>query len=275
MRYVSSFTLLALWTVTGAQAACSTPAHAQAEPAGESAMTEATGATGYYAIISDLRRCASPTCGGWFLEHLNQSTTMCHDGSTADRCYTPVLDWSNANVPEPQQTELLDAARTSATSGHVYAIVRGTLAQANSTTPQPQLGRFIIAEAWVAEGDGAAQGTFVHVKDNGRRCFVAPCANLTETTLNTSQVTNIADIDWAPSGMSDAEIAQCTQSMYGPAGILVAGDRYTVQVDGRTADGRTATQAYLRLGAGAPMITAGLPGSMRFVLRTDLDAHGH
>lgn len=248
MRYLSSLTLLALWTMTGAGVVGLTTAQARAEPLGESAMTSAVDGTGYYAIFSDLRRCSSPTCGGWFLKSLNQSTTTCHDGSTADRCYTPVLDWSNANVPEPQQNQLLDAARTSATSGHVYAIVRGTFAPTNST-PQPQLGRFVLAEAWVAEGDGAAQGTFVHVKDNGRRCFVAPCPNLTETTLNTSQVTNIADVDFAPSGMSDAEVAECTQSMYGPVGLLVAGDRYTVQVDGRTAPGRTATQAYQRLSA--------------------------
>ena len=249
MRYVSSLTLLALWTVTGAQTACSTPAHAQAEPVGESGMTAAASGTGYYAVISDLRRCAYPMCGGWFLKQLNQSTTTCHDGSTADRCYTPELDWSNANVPEPQQSKLLDAASTSATSGDVYAIVRGTFARTNHTTHQPRLGRFVIAEAWVAEGDGAAQGTFVHVRDNGKRCFVAPCTNLTETTLNTSQVTDIAEVDFVPSGMTDAEVAQCTQSMYGPLGILVAGDRYTVNVDGRTAPGRTATQAYLRLTA--------------------------
>ena len=251
MRCLSSFTLLALWTVTGAGAACSTPAQAQAEPVGESDMTVAASATGYYAINSDLRRCASPGCGGWFLDQLNQSTTTCHDGSTAEQCYTPELDWSNANVPEPQQSELLDAARTSASSGRVYAIVRGTFAPTNHTTSQPQLGRFVIAEAWVAEGDGAAHGTFVHVKDNGRLCFAAPCANLTETTLNTSGVTDIAAVDFGPSGMSDAEVAQCTESMYGPDGILVAGDRYTVNVDGRTADGRTATQGYLRLGAEA------------------------
>lgn len=252
MRHLSSFLLLASWTVTGAQVACSSPAHAQAEPAGESAVTVASSATGYYAITSDLRRCASPTCGGWFLQELNQPTTTCHDGSTADRCYTPVLDWSTAGLPEPQQSQLLDAARTSATDGRVYAIVRGSFAPTNTTTPQPQLGRFIVAEAWVAEGEGPALGSFVHVQDNGRRCFVAPCPNLTEMTLNTSQVTDIADVDFAPSGMSDAERAECTQSMYGPAGILVAGDRYTVNVDGRTAPGRTATQAYQRLGATSP-----------------------
>jgi Domain of unknown function (DUF6748) len=252
MRSASSYTLLALCAAIGAQSACSTPAHAQAKPVGESATTAAAGPIGYYAISSDLRRCSYPTCGGWFLGELNRSTTTCHDGQTADQCYTPVLDWSNTNVTETQQSELLDAARTGATSGHVYAIVRGTFARTNHTTPQPQLGRFVIAEAWVAEGDGAAAGAFVHVKDNGLRCFAAPCSNLTETTLNTSQVTNIADVDFAPSGMSDAEVAQCTEEMYGPIGILVAGDRYTVQVDDRTAPGRTATQAYVQLGSATP-----------------------
>jgi hypothetical protein len=52
--------------------------------------------------------------------------------------------------------------------------------------------------------------------------------------------------------MSDAEVAQCTEEMYGPIGILVAGDRYTVQVDDRTAPGRTATQAYVQLGSATP-----------------------
>ena len=186
-------------------------------------------------------------CGGWFLEQLNRSTTTCHDGRSAQRCYTPALDWSNANVPEPERAELTDAARTGATSGHVYAIVRGEFASTNATTPRPELGRFVITEAWVAEGDSAATGTFVWVKDNGLRCFAAPCPNLTETTVNTSQVTDIAQVDFAPAGLSDAEVTECTEAMYSPDGIVVAGNRYTVQANGNTAPGRTATQAYRRL----------------------------
>ena len=250
MRSTPSIPFLAACALIGVHAVWSPPAHAQASSVGESATSDAGAASTYYAISADVRRCAYPMCGGWFLKQLNQSTTTCHDGRAADQCYTPELDWTSAGVPESQQGQLLEAARTGTLSGHVYAIVRGSFAPTN-TTPQPQLGRFVITEAWVAEGDGAAAGTFVHVKDNGLRCFVAPCPNLTESTLNTSQVTNIADVDFAPSGMDDAEIAECTESMYGPAGLLVAGDRYTVNVDGRTANGRTATQAYERLGVDA------------------------
>jgi hypothetical protein len=159
-----------------------------------------------------------------------------------------VLDWTAGNVPEPQRAELFDAARTGTLTGTVTAIVRGEFAPTNAETPQPALGRFIVREAWVADGNGTAQGTFVHVKDNGLRCFAPPCPNLTEQVLNTSQVTDIADVDFASAGLSDTELEEYTALMYGPDGILVVGDRYTVQVDGRTASGRTATQGYRSLG---------------------------
>lgn len=211
-------------------------------------MTAATDPAGtYYAITADLRRCATPLCGGWFLAQLNRPTTPCHDNRSADKCYTPVLDWSIADLSDAQQAELREASRTSATAGQVHAIVRGAFAPTNSTTPQPELGSFIITEAWVAVDDGPASGTFVWVRDNGLRCLVAPCPNLTERTLNASRVTDIADVDFSPAGLTDSELEVCTTAMYGPDGVIVAGQRYTVQANGNTAPGRTATAAYRRL----------------------------
>jgi hypothetical protein len=247
MRSISAVTLLASCAALVAPTACSSPAQAQGAPLGESTASAAPDPAGtYYAISADLRRCASPLCGGWFLDQINRPTTRCHDGSTAPQCYTPELDWSSANVSDDQRNQLLEAAGTGAISGQVVAVVRGTFAP-NNTTPRPELGRFIITEAWVAEGDGPATGTFVWVHDNGLRCFAAPCPNLTERTLNTSQVTDIADVNFAPAGLTDTEVEMCTNAMYGPDGLIVAGERYTVQANGNTAPGRTATAAYLRL----------------------------
>ena len=79
------------------------------------------------------------------------------------------------------------------------------------------------------------------------RCFVAPCPNLTETTVNTSARADIADVDWSWGGFTEAQVAECNQAMYSPAGLVVAGYRYTVSANGNTAMGRTATAAYLRL----------------------------
>jgi hypothetical protein len=200
----------------------------------------------YYGLTADLRRCPSPLCGGWFLARVNQAMTTCHDGTRAATCYAPVLDWSDANLSAAQQARLLDASSNAAGSGEVYAIVRGGFARTN-TTPQPRTGRFVISEAWVAETDAAADGTFVRVVDNGLRCFAAPCPSVTERPLNMSRSVDIAAVDFAPAGLTEGQIADCRTQMATPGGVLMAGYRYTVTENGITAPARSATAVYERL----------------------------
>jgi uncharacterized protein DUF6748 len=233
-------------SAAAAPATSADPSIDQAAPDGTATSATAT-ASAYFSIRADLRKCAYPTCGGWFLSRLNSSTTQCHDGTIATSCYTPVLDWTNSGLDDTQQAALNEAASHAASSAGVYAIVLGQFARTNTTTPNPTLGRFVINQAWVSEGDGVSSGTFVKVQDNGLRCFAAPCPNLTETTLNTPQTTNIAEVDWTPSGLTEAQIGDCTQDMYGPDGLVIAGDRYTTTVNGTAATGRTVTAAYQRL----------------------------
>ncbi|HEX8110600.1 MAG TPA: DUF6748 domain-containing protein [Kofleriaceae bacterium] len=239
-----------------ALASCSSAAAAPEASAGTSidqaapdgtATSATAAASAYFSIRADLRKCAYPMCGGWFLSRVNSATTQCHDGTIATSCYTPVLDWTNSGLDDTQQAALSEAANHAAVSPGVYAIVVGRFARTNTTTPDPTLGRFVISQAWVAEGDGVSSGTFVKVQDNGLRCFAAPCPNLTETTLNTPQTTDIAEVDWTPSGLTEAQIEDCTQDMYGPDGLVIAGDRYTTTVNGTAAQGRTVTDAYQRL----------------------------
>jgi len=200
----------------------------------------------YFAIAADLRKCASPVCGGWFLERLNRTTTTCHDGTRAGACYTPALDWSNVNLSAATQGKLLDACRRPLSEG-VYAIVAGRFARTNHTTPRPELGRFVITEAWLAAGDTPSAGAFVRVWDNGLRCFAAPCPSITEDLLNGPQSVDIAAIDWTPAALTERQVATCVAAMATPGGMFIAGDRYTEVVNGTTALGRTSTAAYLRL----------------------------
>lgn len=220
-----------------------------ADPAGPAALEAApsSDAYTYFAIRADPRKCASPVCGGWVLNAVNRATTQCHDGSVATSCYTPVLDWSQAGLSSDQQDAMLQACSQGALSSSVYAVVRGQFARRNHTTPRPDLGRFVISEAWLAEGDAVSAGAFVKLSDNGLRCFVAPCPSLTERTLNMASSTNIAGLDWAPSGMTDDQIAECTGDLVTADGLLVVGDRYTMTENGTTAAGRTVTVAYQRL----------------------------
>ena len=254
MRPLNSFMTLPsalICALAGCSSAAAAPGASEGasidQAAPDGTATSATPATSAYSIRADLRKCAYPMCGGWFLSRLNSSTTQCHDGTIATSCYTPVLDWTNSGLDDTQQAALSEAAHHAALSPGVYAIVLGQFARTNTTTPNPTLGRFVISQAWVSEGDGVSSGAFVKVQDNGLRCFAAPCPNLTETTLNTPQTTNIAEVDWTPSGLTEAQIADCTQDMYGPDGLMIAGDRYTTTVNGTAATGRTVTAAYQRL----------------------------
>ena len=247
MRALQSFATLPV-ILFSAAAGCASSAPVGDEPPDELGADSQIATTDqYFSIMADVRKCAFPTCGGWFLQRLNQTTTRCSDGRSAATCYTPVLDWSQSRLPEAQQAALLDMCTEYASFPGVYAIVRGTFQRFNDTTPRPELGRFVITEAWLAEGDTVSAGTFVNVKDNGMRCFVAPCPSFTETPLNRGTTTNIADVDFAPAELAEPQIEECRQFMATPTGIIVAGDRYTVNVDGRTADGRVATAAYYRL----------------------------
>jgi hypothetical protein len=205
----------------------------------------------YFELTADLRRCASPLCGGWFLRRLNESPMTCHDGQQAETCYAPAIDWTEAHLTGAQQAELLEASRQAAVAGDVRAIVRGRLAPTNTTTPRPELGAFVVTEGWIAENDAISEGGFVKVKDNGIRCFAAPCPSLTEWTLNTPQVAEIAKADLTPARLTDVQLEECLADIAGPDGLLVTGDRYTVRVDGRTGTGRTATAVYRRLPAAA------------------------
>lgn len=206
------------------------------------------GAYTYYAIRQDMRRCASPMCGGWFLSRVNRPTTVCNTGSSAAECYTPVLDWSESALDQGQQDKLRGQA---AKLGGKFALVRGRFVKKNTTTPRPELGKFVVTEAWVAEGDHAPSGVFAKVYQNGIRCIAAPCPSLTEKGLNTSNTVNISDLDFSPSGMTDRQVEGFNDQLIAPSGIIVAGDRYTFSVSGRPGKGRTVSNGFTRL-ANAP-----------------------
>lgn len=232
-------------------AACSTSepdelsGEAETEAAADGKSDSVNGASTYFSIRADFRRCIYPLCGGHWLDRLNASTTKCASGSSAAECYTPELDWSQSGLSQEAQDALTGKAAT--VGDGVHAVVRGRFAPKNLTTPMPNLGRFIVTEAWVAQGEGASDGVFAKVFQNGIRCIAAPCPSLTEKALNSSRTANISDVDFGAGEYTDEAIDSLVNDYVAPGGILVAGDRYTFKISGREGKGRTATQAYRNL----------------------------
>jgi len=204
------------------------------------------GAYTYFEISADFRKCASPFCGGFFLDRLNRTSTTCHDGKSQTSCYTPELDMSKSGLSAGAFDKLVEAANLSAASPGVHAIVRGRFAKTNST-PQPSLGRFIVTEVWVSQSDSVSSGVFAKIKDNGIRCIAAPCSSTTEKGLNTSRQAHIADIDFTDANVTESQLEAIGSDLFNPSGVIIAGDRYSFSFEGRKAKGRTATAVYRRM----------------------------
>jgi hypothetical protein len=243
VRGILPFTMFA--TLVG----CAVAPDSDAELTEESATENAVGnpeAYTFFEIAKDLRRCSFPRCGGWFITRLNEATTRCHDGRYAASCYTPVLDWSQSELIEAQQAVLLAAADEGAIADGVKAIVRGRFGRTN-TTPRPDLGRFVISEAWTAENAATSDGAFVRIRDNGVRCFAPPCPSLTEMWLNNDAVTNIYGMDYTAAELTEYQFGECAAAIQTTDGMLTAGYRYSWTENNQAAIGRTATAVFMRL----------------------------
>src|SRR5688572_31228014 len=48
----------------------------------------------FYTIRRDLRRCASPMCGGYFIKLVNQPRTRCANGRSMPECYVASIEWN-------------------------------------------------------------------------------------------------------------------------------------------------------------------------------------
>lgn len=257
MRSFLSLAALPLLSIS-LLAACSSEGEYD-ELAGETADDDLANADGkgdvaadgnytYFAIRGDIRRCASPYCGGEFLSRLNRTTTVCHDGKASASCYTPELDFSESGLKQDAQDKLRLAISEGAIGDGVKAIVRGRFAKFGTTKGVGyEMGRFIVTEAWVAQSGAVTDGVFVRVKDNGVRCIAAPCPSTGEAALNTSRTANIADIDWSDSGLDEETVGALTEKMFQPSGLIIAGDRFTFKIDGRKGSGRTATNVFVRV----------------------------
>src|SRR5688500_2176800 len=140
-----------------------------------------TNTSTFYTIRRDLRRCASPMCGGYFIKLVNQTKTRCANGRYMNECYVASIEW-NA-LPETDKD--------------------GALIRGNLNTRGNRNGKFGVLhaqEVWLPAGDKQPSGTFFRVRDRGIRCIAAPCETHHERKINSTVNRNIAGVDLAGAG---------------------------------------------------------------------------
>jgi hypothetical protein len=181
----------------------------------------------FYSFRRDLRRCASPRCGGYFLKLVNQTRTRCADNRFARECYVASIDWRGQKEPESER-----------------GLLRGTMRR------KGQFGEFRVSEVWQAASANQPENKFFRVRDRGVRCIAAPCPTHHEATLNSTASRNIAGVDLSGAGAPENLISDATQAMTSPDGILVSGNHSVVTGPAGRMQMLKAAQFYLRAGGG-------------------------
>ncbi len=177
----------------------------------------------FYSFRRDLRRCASPRCGGYFLKLVNQTRTRCPDNRFRSECYVGEINWGRYQQPDNER-----------------GLLRGTI------RPRGEFGTFRVTELWEAAGGNAPADRFFRVRDRGLRCIAAPCASHHEARLNSTTHRNIAGVDLSGAGAPDDAVGEATQAMTSPDGILASGTHEFITGPAGRMQMLKATQFYLR-----------------------------
>src|SRR5882672_6958516 len=159
----------------------------------------------FYTVRADLRRCASPMCGGYFVRRVNMPTTRCWSGGYMAECYVAAIDWNG-------QAEV-DAG---------MAILRGNMS-AKRYGHLGIFGVFRVDESWQAVSNNQPTGTFYRVRDRGLRCITHPCPTHHEAKLNSTFSLDIAGVDLIGAGLGSNNAAVVVAAMTGPDGASITG----------------------------------------------------
>jgi eight-cysteine-cluster-containing protein len=199
----------------------------------------------FYSFRRDLRKCASPRCGGFFVKLVNQSRTRCADNRSQPECYVASIEWGG-------QTE----------TDNDRALLRGTIRR------QGQFGVLRVSEVWKAASDNQPSGIFFRVRDRGVRCIAAPCPTHHEARLNSTASRNIAGVDLSGAGAPDNVLSEATAAMTSTNGILVSGDHAPVTGPAGRSQMLKATQFYVRAAGSTGSIGAGETGPKKPCMKT-------
>lgn len=198
----------------------SEPANGDSEEVGasEDAITGAPSNFGYFVVTHrDLRKCASPMCGGFFVKRANQAKTTCADGSQQAECYVSAITYAGIGLSAREEDELRGAVESG------KAVIKA--ATYKKKFGGQTLGTLKANEGWVGVTGSPAEGTFYRAADNGIRCITAPCPSTTAFELNGHDDHNVVRVNLAstPIPASAESIDRASQALGTKEGVLVAG----------------------------------------------------
>lgn len=187
----------------------------------EMAESDVTGAQtnfGYFVVTRrDVRKCAAPACGGYYVKRVNEAATLCADGKKAAECYVSSITFPSLKFSDREEQQILRAL----TEGR--AVIKAKTYK--SKAAGKVIGSLKANEAWLGATGSAASGTYYRAAQNGIRCIKAPCPTTSAFTLNSKDEHNVLEavVDQTDVAPSDEALDRAARALGTDEGILLAG----------------------------------------------------
>ncbi len=187
----------------------------------------------YVRLRRDVRRCAAPLCGGFFIDAVNRDSLRCADGQRSAECYVSELELSALGLSEAQQATLRAEPDT--------FLLLGAIQPRN--TRFGVLGELVVSEAWQGHAGVSPSGDFFRARNEGIVCITSPCLSFSAELLNRNAPSRpFAEIDVSA---VDADASAAFAQLDAPEGLLLAAERTTVRGPAGRARGLAASEFYL------------------------------
>jgi hypothetical protein len=221
---------------------------ADAQPAPEDAST--------FFIVTrpDVRRCAYPLCGGYFVKRVNHEQTRCADGVRRAECHVVDFDFSATGLSPEEASHFENAVL-----GTGHGLVRGSLEQRDVGAGFPA-DTLVVTEAWAGQAESMPVGSFFRLTSTGIVCITFPCPSYLGERLNTARTRSFNAVDLTAAG-APTEAVDLGYAALAEEGVLAAGRAVRVRGPAGVGHDFVASEFYLRLSpkAGcAPMDATGV-----------------
>ncbi|MFO1367397.1 MAG: DUF6748 domain-containing protein [Marinagarivorans sp.] len=182
-----------------------------------------------YSLQKDLRRCAAPGCGGWWVTLVNGSS----QSLLSER---PLTAEAPSATPAPEYVASLDFACvgwspesitrfTSLAEGHSL-LVAGKLLQprpADTNAALLQYGALQVSDGFYSATASAAKEPVYSLTSTGIVCAVAPCPSFQLQAINSRTSQELHALEFADT--LTPEQIQRAQSLIATSGLLVSGSQ--------------------------------------------------
>ena len=198
-----------------------------------------------YTVKPDLRKCAFPACGGWYLTPVNQYSLQLENTDEAyqhslllhNSIYVASINYKPLGLTPDQIQKLENIMRSG------QALLRGSIGNPLNST-SPIAGRVFTAQnAWTSPNKNDAVGPYLKVSSSGIVCITTPCPYFKAELINSLFTTNFDELVFDKAGL-DREQEAVAWKTVASDGLVITGVKYESQGQTGPGTGISATKVF-------------------------------